>query len=154
MREARSTPIRRRFGMIYTSGNSRRLPHIFAHKEHQLLKLTLRPKILKTKTLRCTTSRTFKIKTSRAGKLSHADIPAARHDTPSALSTSGVKSLVKKFGLAAKRCDEAGFDVLDVQAAHGYLIHSFLSPLSNFRTDEYGGSQKTGTGLRLRLLLE
>ena len=58
--------------------------------------------------------------------VSCSGIPAAPgYDTPTALSTSGVKSLVKKFGLAAKRCDEAGFDVLDVHAAHGYLIHSF-----------------------------
>ena len=74
--------------------------------------------------------------------VSCSDIPAAPgYDTPRALSRSAVKSLVRKFGAAARRCDQAGFDVLDVHAAHGYLIHSFLSPLSNFRTDEYGGSE-------------
>ena len=87
--------------------------------------------------------------------VSCSSIPAAPgYDTPSALSTSGVKSLVKKFGLAAKRCDEAGFDVLDVHAAHGYLIHSFLSPLSNFRTDEYGGSQENRNRFAIEIALE
>ena len=66
---------------------------------------------------------------------------APGYDTPIALSNSQVKSLIKKFGNAAARCDDAGFDILDVHAAHGYLIHSFLSPISNHRTDEYGGSK-------------
>ncbi len=66
---------------------------------------------------------------------------APGYDTPTPLTNAGVKLLIKKFGDAARRCNLAGFDVLDVHAAHGYLIHSFLSPLSNFREDEYGGTQ-------------
>ena len=59
-------------------------------------------------------------------------------------------ALKKKFGKAAKRCNQAGFDILDVHAANGYLIHSFLSPINNFRTDDYGGSKKN----RFRLAIE
>jgi 2,4-dienoyl-CoA reductase-like NADH-dependent reductase (Old Yellow Enzyme family) len=51
-----------------------------------------------------------------------------------------IDDLVDAFGAAAERAVAAGFDVLELHAAHGYLIHEFLSPLSNTRTDEYGGS--------------
>ncbi|MES2362064.1 MAG: NADH:flavin oxidoreductase/NADH oxidase [Pseudomonadota bacterium] len=59
---------------------------------------------------------------------------------PLALSTSEVKTLVQAWGDAAHRAAQAGFEVLEVHGAHGYLIHQFLSPVSNARTDEYGGS--------------
>ena len=65
-----------------------------------------------------------------------------------------VKSLIKKFGNAARRCHLAGFDVLDVHAAHGYLIHSFLSPLSNFRNDEYGGTQSNRNRFAIEIAQE
>lgn len=51
---------------------------------------------------------------------------------------------------AAKRAVEADFDVIEMHAAHGYLFHEFISPVSNHRTDEYGGSFEN----RIRLLLE
>lgn len=69
---------------------------------------------------------------------------------PHALSVPEIKMLVKSFQQGAKRALEAGFDLLELHAAHGYLIHQFLSPLSNKRTDEYGGSFEN----RIRFLLE
>jgi len=59
---------------------------------------------------------------------------------PAALEENGICAVVKAFADAARRALNAGFLVLEVHAAHGYLIHEFLSPLSNKRTDAYGGS--------------
>ncbi|AZA77540.1 NADPH dehydrogenase NamA [Chryseobacterium sp. G0186] len=69
---------------------------------------------------------------------------------PHALSTDEVKELVQNFKMAARKAVKAGFDVIEIHGAHGYLIHQFLSPLSNIRTDEYGGSFEN----RIRFLLE
>jgi 2,4-dienoyl-CoA reductase-like NADH-dependent reductase (Old Yellow Enzyme family) len=69
---------------------------------------------------------------------------------PHELSVEEIKALVEDFRKAAKRAVEAGFDVLEIHGAHGYLIHQFLSPLSNTRTDEYGGSFEN----RARFLME
>lgn len=59
---------------------------------------------------------------------------------PEALSKAGIQRLVQAFADAAVRALHAGFKVVELHAAHGYLIHEFLSPLTNHRTDEYGGS--------------
>ena len=59
---------------------------------------------------------------------------------PRELEREEIEQIVEAFGEAARRADEAGFDVIEIHAAHGYLLHQFLSPLSNKRTDEYGGS--------------
>jgi 2,4-dienoyl-CoA reductase-like NADH-dependent reductase (Old Yellow Enzyme family) len=59
---------------------------------------------------------------------------------PRALTRAEIPELVQHWGEAARRANEAGYDVLDVHAAHGYLIHQFLSPQANRRNDEYGGS--------------
>ena len=69
---------------------------------------------------------------------------------PHELSVSEIKNLIKSFKDAAKRAIDAGFDVIEIHAAHGYLIHQFMSPLSNVRTDEYGGNFEN----RIRFLLE
>lgn len=58
---------------------------------------------------------------------------------PRPLDQMGIKEVVAAFVAGAKRALAAGFDILEIHAAHGYLLHEFLSPLSNFRDDEYGG---------------
>jgi 2,4-dienoyl-CoA reductase-like NADH-dependent reductase (Old Yellow Enzyme family) len=69
---------------------------------------------------------------------------------PKALSRQEIAQLIADFVMAARRADRAGFDMIELHAAHGYLLHSFLSPLSNQRDDEYGGDRAR----RMRLPLE
>ena len=69
---------------------------------------------------------------------------------PIALNHKAILKVIIDFKTAAQRALEAGYQVVEIHAAHGYLIHQFLSPLSNQRTDEYGGSFEN----RIRLLLE
>jgi len=70
--------------------------------------------------------------------------------TPREMSLEGIKGLVQAFKESARRSVEAGVDVIEIHGAHGYLISSFLSPISNHRTDNYGGIFEN----RIRLLLE
>lgn len=70
--------------------------------------------------------------------------------TPIALTQEGIDKVVGDFRAAAVRSLDAGFKIIEIHAAHGYLINEFLSPLSNRRTDQYGGSFDN----RIRLLLE
>ena len=77
----------------------------------------------------------------------------AYHDNekaPIALDKNGIQKVITDFKAATKRALEAGYQVVEIHAAHGYLLHQFLSPLSNVRTDEYGGSFEN----RIRLTLE
>jgi 2,4-dienoyl-CoA reductase-like NADH-dependent reductase (Old Yellow Enzyme family) len=69
---------------------------------------------------------------------------------PLALDAAGIAAVVEAFRQAACRAQQAGFDFVEIHAAHGYLLHQFLSPLANRRTDNYGGSFEN----RTRLLLE
>lgn len=69
---------------------------------------------------------------------------------PLALNAAGIAKVIADFTEAAKRALSVGFDVIEIHAAHGYLIHQFLSPLSNQRDDEYGGSFEN----RVRILEE
>lgn len=69
---------------------------------------------------------------------------------PIALDGAGIRQVVADFAAAARRAREAGFNVIEIHSAHGYLLHEFLSPLSNQRTDQYGGSFDN----RIRTLLE
>ncbi|MFC5407792.1 NADH:flavin oxidoreductase/NADH oxidase [Larkinella bovis] len=69
---------------------------------------------------------------------------------PLELTAEGIEKVIADFVAAAARALEAGFKVIELHAAHGYLLHEFLSPLSNQRTDQYGGSFEN----RIRFLLE
>ncbi|WP_241990377.1 MULTISPECIES: NADH:flavin oxidoreductase/NADH oxidase [Cryobacterium] len=71
---------------------------------------------------------------------------------PMALDHAGIDAVVADFVTAARRAIVAGFDVLELHAAHGYLLHQFLSPLSNQRTDEFGGSLENRARLLLRVV--
>jgi 2,4-dienoyl-CoA reductase-like NADH-dependent reductase (Old Yellow Enzyme family) len=75
---------------------------------------------------------------------------APDYPVPCALSLPEIGRIVDAFRVAARRAVAAGFDVVEIHAAHGYLIHEFLSPLVNTRTDEYGGPFEN----RVRLCLE
>jgi 2,4-dienoyl-CoA reductase-like NADH-dependent reductase (Old Yellow Enzyme family) len=72
------------------------------------------------------------------------------YPTPRALDTNGIRAIVDAFASAADRARRAGFEVIELHAAHGYLLHSFLSPLTNQRSDQYGGDFAG----RTRLVLE
>ncbi|HEV2655080.1 MAG TPA: NADH:flavin oxidoreductase/NADH oxidase [Ktedonobacteraceae bacterium] len=75
---------------------------------------------------------------------------SAHYPQPKELTREEIAEIVRAFQVAAQRALKAGFQVIEIHGAHGYLLHEFLSPLSNFRTDEYGGSLTN----RMHLLLE
>lgn len=83
--------------------------------------------------------------------LSASDIAFSdRYNTPKAMTSEDIQTLIKQFKSAALRAEEAGFDMVEVHGAHGYLINQFLEPAVNNRTDEYGGSLEN----RFKLLRE
>jgi 2,4-dienoyl-CoA reductase-like NADH-dependent reductase (Old Yellow Enzyme family) len=75
---------------------------------------------------------------------------AANYGQPVELDLAGIRAIARAFAEASERALKAGFDLVELHAAHGYLLHEFLSPLSNRRTDGYGGSFEN----RIRFLLE
>lgn len=76
--------------------------------------------------------------------------PFADYPAPKALDKAGIERVIAAFRDAARRALRAGFQAVEIHAAHGYLLHEFLSPASNDRADEYGGSFEN----RIRLVLE
>lgn len=94
-----------------------------------------------------------KLDESQGGWNTVAPSAVGYHDNEKAsisLDLEGIEKVISDFKLATKRALQAGYKVLEIHAAHGYLLHQFLSPLSNFRTDSYGGSFEN----RIRLTLE
>jgi len=80
-----------------------------------------------------------------------SDVAFAPHyGVPQALDQAGIDAVINGFRQATRRALKAGFDVVEIHAAHGYLLHEFLSPLANRRTDAYGGSFEN----RARLVLQ
>lgn len=71
--------------------------------------------------------------------------------TPLAMSLADIETVVEDYGAAFERARVAGYDVCELHCAHGYLMHSFLSPLGNQRCDEYGGSRENRMRLPLRI---
>lgn len=78
------------------------------------------------------------------------DLRRGKYQTPHVLSEIEIQQIIKKFGQAAARADAAGFDIIEIHGAHGYLIASFLTPLVNNRQDKYG-RDRAG---RMRFALE
>ncbi len=78
--------------------------------------------------------------------VAHSD----RFPTPRAFSRDEIPGVIAHWGEAAARADRAGFEILEIHGAHGYLVHQFLSPVANRRNDEYGGSEQN----RMRFALE
>ncbi|MFJ8531919.1 NADH:flavin oxidoreductase/NADH oxidase [Streptomyces sp. NPDC093591] len=74
------------------------------------------------------------------------------HPVPTELTVAGIQEVVGQFADAARRALAAGFEVAEIHGAHGYLISEFLSPYSNHRTDEYGGSYENRTRFALQVV--
>jgi 2,4-dienoyl-CoA reductase-like NADH-dependent reductase (Old Yellow Enzyme family) len=81
---------------------------------------------------------------------SPSDVPYPGRNTPQPLDEAGIHRAIRAFADAAKRADRIGFDMIEIHGAHGYLIHNFLSPFANKRTDKYGGSLQA----RMRFAIE
>jgi 2,4-dienoyl-CoA reductase-like NADH-dependent reductase (Old Yellow Enzyme family) len=95
-----------------------------------------------------------KINSADGGWQTVAPSAIGYHDdeTPIALDKTGIQKVISDFKSATKRSVQAGFQLMEIHAAHGYLLHEFMSPLSNVRTDEYGGSFENRTRLMMEVL--
>ena len=72
------------------------------------------------------------------------------HPVPKAMDEADIADVIEAFAAAARRSDAAGYDIVEIHAAHGYLLHQFLSPITNKRNDGYGGTREN----RMRFPLE
>ncbi|MDK1359415.1 NADH:flavin oxidoreductase/NADH oxidase [Arthrobacter sp. zg-Y1219] len=75
-----------------------------------------------------------------------------RYAAPQMLDDAGIRQVISDFAQAAERSVEAGFDTIEIHAAHGYLLHQFLTPLVNTRTDGWGGSEEARSRLTLEVV--
>jgi 2,4-dienoyl-CoA reductase-like NADH-dependent reductase (Old Yellow Enzyme family) len=85
-------------------------------------------------------SSTNTVNTFGQGLLAPSTVPSSDGEIPQALDEAGIERIIRCFATAARRAREAGFDAVEVHAAHGYLVSQFLSPFTNRRTDGWGGS--------------
>ena len=87
--------------------------------------------------------------------ISASPIPFSdKHQMPEEMTVNDMEKVISQFVAAAKNADEAGFDMIELQAHHGFLLASFLSPLTNLRNDEFGGSVENRLNFPLRVFLE
>lgn len=84
--------------------------------------------------------------------LAPSAIPFEGYAMPRALDAAGIDKVVADFAAATRRAIAAGFELIELHAAHGYLVHEFLSPLSNQRSDEYGGSLENRARILRRIV--
>ena len=84
--------------------------------------------------------------------LAPSAVPFADYAVPAEMTPADIDGVVADFAASARRALEAGFEIVELHAAHGYLLHQFLSPASNQRTDEYGGSFENRTRLPLAVV--
>ncbi len=97
-----------------------------------------------------------KLSLEESGWRTFAPSPIPYHDNealhPLEMGTEDIKKVIADFKAASRRAHEAGYKVIEIHGAHGYLLHQFLSPLINKRTDEYGGSFENRTRLMLEVV--
>ena len=78
--------------------------------------------------------------------------PFGRYAAPQVLNEAGIRQVIDDFARGAGRAVEAGFDTIEIHAAHGYLLHQFMTPLVNTRTDGWGGSEEARNRLTLEVI--
>ena len=122
----------------------------FIHEQGSVAGIQLAHAGRKASTYRPAANRQGTIPTAEGGWQPVAPSPMAfdqGYAVPEALSEDGIQAVIRRYADAAERARQAGFRVVEIHAAHGYLLHQFLSPFSNKRTDHYGGSFENRTRL-------
>jgi 2,4-dienoyl-CoA reductase-like NADH-dependent reductase (Old Yellow Enzyme family) len=124
----------------------------FVHSQHALAGVQLAHAGRKASTYRPGHDKRGTVPLDEGGWVAVGPSPVAfgRYAVPAALDEEGIAKVRTDFVAAARRASAVGFDVVELHAAHGYLLHEFMSPLSNSRQDRYGGSFEN----RTRLLLD